>query len=102
MPRYDFVCPSGHIQRDMWTRYGAFPTCPECGAMVETLWDRGFPNVIADSVPGGFVVENMGREPETFYSKSDHRREAKARGLRIRDEYCEAGGVTNKKLTKWW
>ncbi len=48
--------------------------------------DSRFPNVIADDVPGGFTVENMGREPERFYSKSAWRAAVAARGLRIRDE----------------
>ena len=55
-------------------RVGEWPFCP-----------HGFPEapltVINDSIPGGMTIENMGPAPITFYSKSDWRREMKARGL---------------------
>jgi hypothetical protein len=69
---------------------------------LEPRRDSRFPNVIADSVPGGFTVENMTREPETFYSKAEHRRRVKELGLRIRDEHCSAPGTDkNRNVAKW-
>lgn len=69
---------------------------------LEPRRDARFPNVIADSVPGGFVVENMTREPETFYSKSDHRRRVKELGLRIRDEHAPPPGTDKAKHSVKW
>jgi len=103
MPKYDFTCPSSHVMADMIVPYGTRPQCSTCGAATEIVWMSSFPNVIADGVPGGFVVENMTREPETFYSKSEHRRRVKELGLRIRDEHCSAPGTdVNKNVSKWY
>src|SRR5262245_39237850 len=102
MPKYDFICPSGHVQADRIVPYGTRPACPECGGATEIVWLSSFPNVIPDSVPGGFVVENMTREPETFYSKSEHRRRVKELGLRIGDDFCSAPGTDKSKHTVKW
>jgi hypothetical protein len=58
-------------------------TCPECGEWL-TIGDwpfcphgQGHANVIGDDIPGGFVQENFGSQPETFYSKSAMARRAK-------------------------
>lgn len=37
--------------------------------------------VVADSIPGGFVQENFGHQPETFYSWSAMRKRADQLGL---------------------
>jgi hypothetical protein len=64
--------------------------------------DSRFPNVIADDIPGGMTIEHMSATPETFYSKSEHRRRVKELGLRIRDEHCSAPGTDkNRNVTKW-
>ena len=69
---------------------------------LEPRRESHFPNVIADGVPGGFVVENLSREPETFYSRSDWRRRVKELGVRHRDEFCSAPGTDkNPNCVKW-
>jgi hypothetical protein len=47
---------------------GEWPFCP-----------HGFPqgtglSIVPDSVPGGFVIENLSAQPQTFYSRSEHKR----------------------------
>lgn len=38
-------------------------------------------SVVSDDIPGGRVYENLGHEKVTIYSRSELRREMKARGL---------------------
>jgi hypothetical protein len=74
MPKYDFACAAGHQQRDVIVPYGTRPACPVCGEPTDILWMQSFPNIIRDEIPGGMTIHNMSAKPETFYSKSEHRR----------------------------
>ena len=58
--------------------------------------------VIDDSIPGGMVIENMAHHPITFYSKSDYRREMKARGLINRVEHIGVPGTDKSPHTSRW
>lgn len=58
--------------------------------------------VIDDSLPGGMVIENMGPTPLTFYSKSDYRREMKARGLINKVEHVGVPGTDKSPMTSRW
>ena len=58
--------------------------------------------VIDDSIPGGMVVENMSATPMTFHSKSDWRREMKARGLTHKVEHVGVPGTDRSPHTKRW
>ena len=90
-------------------------TCDRCGAALTTgTWPfckagRGHEPfvaknlaVIQDSIPGGMVIENMGHEPITFYSKSDYRREMKARGLVNKVEHVGVPGSDKSPHTTRW
>ena len=55
-------------------------------------------SVIGDDIPGGQVIENLGHEPMTFYSKAAIREEADRRGLRLRDQWAGPG---DKHLSNW-
>lgn len=61
--------------------------CDRCGKeLVIGEWplcggrnNHGFPqgtglSIVPDSVPGGFVIENLSAQPQTFYSRSEHKR----------------------------
>lgn len=87
-------------------------TCPECGVPL-TIGDFPFcPHgtarlgAIGDDIPGGQVIETLGHEPITFYSKQAILAEADKRGLRLRDQWAGPGdqylsnwaGVTSKTL----
>ena len=52
---------------------GDWPYCPHGSTRAFT--------VIGDDIPGGFVQEHFGHEPETFYSKNAMARRAKELGL---------------------
>lgn len=58
--------------------------------------------IIDDSIPGGMVIENMSATPMTFYSKSDWRREMKARGLTNKVEHVGVPGSDKSPQTSRW
>ena len=58
--------------------------------------------VIDDTIPGGLVIENMSSQPITFYSKSDYRREMKARGLVNKVEHVGVPGTDKSPMTSRW
>jgi len=102
MAKLDFCCPNGHEQLDMMVRYGERPPCQDCGATMEILWASSFPNVIPDTFGTPLVVEHFGDQPETFTSRSEHRRRTKELGLRVRDEHCSAPGTDkNRNVSRW-
>ena len=70
-------------------RLGAWPWCPH---------RRYGGTVIGDDIPGGFVQENFGHQPETFYSKKAMARRAKELGL---INVAKWAGPSDKNLTRW-
>ena len=60
------------------------------------------PTVIDDSIPGGMTIENMGPVPLTFHSKSEWRREMKARGLRQAVRHMPLPGTDKSEHTTRW
>lgn len=78
--------------------------CPRCGVVFHISdWPfcpHGQPSgsIIGDEIPGGQVIENLGHEPMTFYSKKAIRDEADRRGLRMKDEWA---GPHDRHLTNW-
>ena len=58
--------------------------------------------VIDDSIPGGWRIENMSHEPITFYSKSDYKREMKARGLINMVQHVGVPGTDKSPMTSRW
>jgi hypothetical protein len=61
-----------------------YDPAPLCCDQPMTLGSRGSTlQIITDDVPGGFTVENGFKTPQTFYSKSEHRRALSQHGLRI-------------------
>jgi hypothetical protein len=84
-------------------------TCEECGQeLVVGAWPwcphgLGTPTVVDDSIPGGMTVENMGTPtPLTFYSKSEWRREMKARGLVNMVRHVPEQGSDKSAHTQRW
>lgn len=83
-------CPSCR----RWTDIGDWPWCP-----------HGKPTVyeyFPDEIPGGMVIENLGRHPVTVYSHSERRALMKARGL---EEYIRhaplPGSDKSAHTTRW-
>ena len=61
--------------------------CDKCGHEMQVSdwpWcphQRGMFNAQANDIPGGLTLENLGHEEVTVYSRSELKRELKARGL---------------------
>jgi hypothetical protein len=71
-----------------------------CGARLERTYTPT--NVISDEFVGGFVQENFGHKPETFYSKSEMARRAKELGLQPFVRHVgEQGSDRSKHTTRW-
>lgn len=102
MPKLDFCCTNGHTQMDVIAKYGERPACPECGAATDVIWQSSFPNIIRDEIPGGMTIHNMGPTPETFYSKSEHRRRVKELGLSVKDTHVGLQGSDKSPHTSRW
>lgn len=68
---------------------GDFPFCPHA---------RGAQTVIADDVPGGFIVENGFDTPRTFYSKSEHLKALAVEGYEMR---VKNAGPDDKIIPRW-
>ena len=68
-----------------------WPFCPH--TRIETVY-----GVVGDDIPGGQVIDNLGHEPMTFYSKKAILAEADRRGLRLRDQWAGPG---DRYLTNW-
>ncbi len=62
-------------------------TCDRCGVVLRVSdWPfcphgESHQAVIGDDIPGGCVIENLGHDPMTFYSKQAIVKEAARRGL---------------------
>ena len=108
MPMYDLTCPSHHVQRDQWLHIGERPPCPDCGAPTETLWDAmAAPGVIADSIPGGIMIEhglcNADGSPRRYDSHSEIRAECKRRNIvPMVDHVGSRGSDKSPHTTKWY
>ena len=79
-------------------------TCEQCGAALHVGdWpfcphgpSQSF-NVIGDDIPGGFVQENFGHQPEVFYSKQAMARRAKELGLQPMVRHVDG----DQHVTRW-
>jgi len=54
-------------------------------------------HVIGDDIPGGFVQENFGHEPEVFYSKKAMLKRAAELGLEQRVRHVDG----DKHVSRW-
>src|SRR4029450_5413997 len=81
MPMFDLVCRECQWERrDYYARSSEDrPTCPN-GHVAEKVWTTA-PAMIPDTYTTPQVLENLGHEPVTVYSRSERKRELAARGL---------------------
>lgn len=99
MPRYDVRCEQDHVCEVVVAWDDRHTPCVICGAPTERVWASGrSAAVVGDDIPGGQVIENLGHQAMTFYSKNDIVEEADRRGLRLRDQWAGPG---DKHLTNW-
>lgn len=108
MPMYDVLCGVGHeTEQFAWSADRLRPCAWAtgsfvCGAAVKLGALRGVAHVHQDTFTGGLVVENWGPTPVRVDSKSDWRREMKARGFVHRDEHVGVPGTDKSPHTQVW
>lgn len=76
-------------------------TCQKCGLALEVgMWpfcphpaqSIGF-SAHVDSILGGMMIENMGKDPIRIDSFSEHRRLMEERGLQLKEKFCPMPGT---------
>ena len=83
-------------------------TCPTCGIeLVVGSWPfcphgRGSYTAQPNDIPGGLTLENLGHEKVTVYSRSELRRELKARGLVEMVRHVPVPGSDKSPHTTSW
>ena len=100
MPLYDFICENGHDHRDVMRTIAHRNDPCDCGAAI-TRMHRGM-NMIADEIPGGQWVENLGPKPVKVYSKSELKWEAQKRGLVQNVRHVGTPGSDRSPHTTRW
>jgi hypothetical protein len=68
---------------------GSWPWCPHGVSQY---------SAVGDDIPGGFVQEHFGDQPETFYSKKAMLARADELNLRLRDQWAGPG---DRHLSNW-
>ena len=85
MPMFEWQCQveaCGHVWEGFTHDRDLLPLCPVCGGASAKCYAGRGPALIDDTVPGGFVVENIARHPMRFDSKSEFKHELAMRGMR--------------------
>jgi hypothetical protein len=102
MPTFDRRCEAGHEQIDVWERSDApNPPCPECGARTTRTWITKASAVVADDIPGGFVLEHV--EPgRRVYSQSELRAVLASHGYAQHVEHVPQKGSDKSRHTVRW
>ena len=85
-------------------------TCDKCGEALEVgmfpFCPHGYPGhafaAIGEEIVGGFVQENFGPTPETFYSKHAMALRAKELGLEPRVRHMGIDGTDKSPHTSRW
>jgi hypothetical protein len=91
IPTYDIRCADGHEEEVLTSVEDCACPCPICGKVTERVWRAKRRAIIPDDIPGGFVQENFGDQPETFYSWSAMARRAEQLQLEPRIRYAGPG-----------
>ena len=101
MPLYSFRCASCGSTEDRFSSIAARheQDCA-CGTRLTRTYTA--PAVIGDEIVGGFVQENFGDQPETFYSKRAMALRAKELGLVPMVRHVGAQGSDKSPHTTRW
>lgn len=90
-----FTCEHCHADTRRILIHGSELWCASCVDATRPANDAHA--VIGDEIPGGFVQEHFGHEPETFYSKSAMRKRADQLGLQPFVRHVDG----DKHLKRW-
>jgi len=99
--KYDQHCGSCGWTAEIFAMPGEHPACPECGGATERIYLGGY-GMVGDEIPGGMVVENLGHNPVTVYSKSQLKFEAEKRGLVNSVKHVGIPGTDKSPHTTRW
>lgn len=102
MPTYDISCPKCGESERMSTMSGRGAPCDKCGSAVEVVYRPNHRTYSQDDIPGGLVIENLGREPVTVYSHTERLALAKERGLQEFIRHAPDPGSSRSKWTTNW
>lgn len=102
MPRHTQHCTVCDWQDDVQVQPYEHPPCPQCASATERVWCGHSASVNGDEWPGGKTFENLGNEPVTLYSKSELRRELRARGLEECVRHVPVPGSDKSPHTTNW
>lgn len=81
MPTYALKCEKCGVFERMSTIARREDPCDTCGGPVTQTYVPNNFRTYQDDIPGGLVIENLGKEPVTVYSHSERLALAKSRGL---------------------
>lgn len=100
MPRYDHRCTSCGANWEERVPSATHPTCLLCGGNTEYLWrSRGESHGIQtdESFIGGKVIENLGDQPVTVYSRQELAQAMHKAGVTQKVKWVPG----DKYLTNW-
>lgn len=105
MPFYDFRCPCGFQEYDVYRRIADRDkplTCPLDDRLMSRFMTQTHRAVSTDEIPGGMWIENLGKYPIKVYSHTDRLRIARDRGLVefVRHQPLQ-GGDKSPHTTDW-
>ncbi len=100
MPFYDVTCAAGHDARDVWASERP-RVCATCGSPTQTLWGKSH-GIQAVTWPGGKTFENLGHEPQTFYSPHELQRYCREHRLESFVRHVPVPGTDKSPHTTRW
>jgi hypothetical protein len=100
MPRFTTHCESCGFEEDVFLEGGTHPPCVKCDGPTIYMWRAtgASHGIITDEAfIGGLVVENLGHNPVTVYSRQDLAQKMHQAGVEQRIKYVPG----DKHLTDW-
>jgi hypothetical protein len=101
VPKFDQHCPNCGWQGEITAAPHEHPPCSRCGHRTERIYLGGY-GMVGDEIVGGQVIENLGHQPVTVYSRSELKREAEKRGLEIAVRHVGTPGSDKSPHTTRW
>lgn len=102
MPHFTQHCTTCDWHGDIWVDPFENPPCPACQGVTERLWVGATADVRDDTYLGGLTLENLGPHPVTVHSRSELKRELKARGLVEMVRHVPIPGTDRSPHTTSW
>ena len=101
MPLLDQVCLECGLVEEYRYSPDELRPCSACSGEVDRLWIK-FGTVIADDIPGGKWIENLGDKPQLVYSHTERKRLMKEAGLQEAVQHVGVQGSDKSPHTTRW